>query len=215
VPAVVRRYYALHYLLPLGRAREAAEQCALSLREDPLDLLGRVRYAQCLHAAGRRDEGIAELERVLNLDEQQWFAHFILGHHRLGAGETDSAFEHATRAFGLAPWNPSARGLLAAVVAVKGERGRGQALMEPLQSAQVYGAPLAWATFHLYQSELDPCADWVERGIAERHPAMFFFLRAHAPSLLASHRWRGLAKLLNLKDEAQQETEVPKVDKRG
>jgi tetratricopeptide (TPR) repeat protein len=201
VPSLVRRYYALHYLLPLGRAREAAEQSALSLREDPLDLLGRVRHAQCLHAAGRPDEGIAELTRVLHLDEQLWFAHFILGHHRLGVRETDFALEHATRAFERAPWNPSARGLLAAVLAVKGELARARALMEPLQSREVYGAPLAWATFHYYQSELDSCADWVERGIAERHPAMFFFLRAHAQGLLASHRWQGLAKLFNLLHE--------------
>ena len=76
--------------------------------------------------------------------------------------------------------------------------------MEPLRSGSVYGAPLAFATFHLYQSQLDSCADWVERGIAERHPAVFFFLRCHAQALLASHRWPGLAKLLNLPDDVQE-----------
>src|SRR5262245_13552050 len=36
VPSQGRRYYALYYLLPVGRAEEAVEECALALREDPL-----------------------------------------------------------------------------------------------------------------------------------------------------------------------------------
>jgi hypothetical protein len=68
--------------------------------------------------------------------------------------------------------------------------------MAPLASGARYGAPLAFATFHLYQSELDTCADWVERAVAERHPALFLFLRSHAHALLVGHRWPGVAKLL-------------------
>jgi serine/threonine-protein kinase len=198
VPSQVRRYYALYYLLPLARTTDAVDQCARSLRDDPLDLPGRVRFAQCLDAAGRTDEATAELRHVLELDENLWFTHFILGHYQLRDRRLPAALDHAERAFELAPWNPSARGLLAAAYAVKGELGAADDLMEPLRSAPVYGAPLAFATFHLYRSELDSCADWVEKGIAERHPAMFVFLRSHARELLASPRWPGLAKRLNL-----------------
>jgi tetratricopeptide (TPR) repeat protein len=200
VPSLVRRYYALHYLLPLGRASEAVEQCARSLREDPFDLLGRVRFAQCLDAAGRTGDAVGELRHLLDLDETLWFTHFILGHYELRERQVAAAVAHAERAFALVPWNPSARGLLAAAHAVNGEVERGAQLMAPLRSGGLYGAPLAFATFHLYQSELDACADWVERGVAERHPALFFFLRSHARALLASHRWPGLAKLLTLPD---------------
>jgi serine/threonine-protein kinase len=198
VPSQVRRYYALHYLLPLARATEAADECARSLREDPLDLPGRVRYAQCLDAAGRTAEAFAELRHVLELDESLWFTHFILGHYELRERQMSAALAHAERAFALAPWNPSARGLRAAAHAVIGDSERAAQLMEPLRSTPVYGAPLAFATFHLYCSEIDACADWVEKGIAERHPAIFFFLRSHAQALLASDRWPGLARLLNL-----------------
>ena len=206
IPSLVRRYYALHYLLPLGRASEAVEQCARSLREDPLDLLGRVRFAQCLDAAGRTGDAVAELRHLLDLDETLWFTHFILGHYELRERRAAAALAHAERAFALVPWSPSARGLLAAAHAVNGEVERGAQLMAPLRSGAPYGAPLAFATFHLYQSELDACADWVERGIAERHPALFFFLRSHAGALLASHRWPGLARLLSLRDLELPET---------
>jgi serine/threonine-protein kinase len=198
VPSQVRRYYALYYLLPLGRTADAVDQCARSLRDDPLDLLGRVRFAQCLDADGRTEEAGRELRHVLELDESLWFTHFILGHYQLRDRRLPAALTHAERAFALAPWNPSARGLLAAAYAVHGVSRIADALMEPLRSAPVYGASLAFATFHLYRSELDSCADWVEKGIAERHPAIFVFLRSHARDLIASPRWPGLAKRLNL-----------------
>ena len=200
VPPLVRRYYALYYLLPLARTADAVDQCARSLRDDPLDLPGRVRFAQCLDAAGRTDEAIGELHHVLELDQNLWFTHFILGHYELRDRRVSAALAHAERAFALAPWNPSARGLLAAAHAVQGVSRMADELMEPLRSSPVYGAPLAFATFHLYRSELDSCADWVEKGIAERHPAMLVFLRSHARELLASPRWPGLAKRLNLPD---------------
>ena len=198
VPSQVRRYYALYYLLPLARTADAVDQCARSLHDDPLDLPGRVRFAQCLDAAGRSGDAVDELRHVLELDENLWFTHFILGHYQLRDRSPATALVHAERAFALAPWNPSARGLLAAAYAVNGEETRADDLLEPLRSSPVYGAPLAFATFHLYRSELDSCADWVEKGIAERHPAMFFFLRSHARALLASDRWPGIAKRLNL-----------------
>ena len=70
--------------------------------------------------------------------------------------------------------------------------------MEKLAARPTYGMPLALATFHLCCSEIDACADWTERAIAERHPAIFFFLRAHAHDLRRSPRWPALADLLKL-----------------
>jgi serine/threonine-protein kinase len=198
VPSQVRRYYALYYLLPIGRFDEAIEECALALREDPLDLLGRVRFAQCLQAAGRHDDASSELRRVLEIDENLWFTHFILGLDHLREGRVAEAITHAQKACAAAPWNPSAKGLLAGALRVSGDGRRAQEVLEKLGSATAYGTPLARATFHLFSGETDAAADWVERAIGERHPAVFFFLRAHAPDLLRSARWPALARLLKL-----------------
>ena len=202
VPSRVRRYYALYYLLPIGRASEAVEECARALQEDPLDLLGRVRFAQCLQAARRFDEASAELQRVLELDENLWFAHFIAGLDELRRGRRAEATTHATKACALAPWSPSAKGLLAAACRISGDLRRAEELLEKLRSGPPYGIPLALATFHLCCSEVDVAADWTERGIAERHPALFFFVRAHAHDLVRSPRWPALARLLKLVEQA-------------
>jgi serine/threonine-protein kinase len=198
VPSQVRRHYALYYLLPLGRTAEAVEECARSMREDPLDLLGRVRFAQCIEASGRTADAITELKRVLELDENLWFTYLILGLYELREGQLSTALPHAEKAFALAPWSPSVRGLLAAASATAGDSRRAEELLQPLRSNPVFGATVGLVTYHLYRSELDACADWVEKAIAERHPAIFFVLRAHARELLTSPRWPGLARLLNL-----------------
>jgi tetratricopeptide (TPR) repeat protein len=200
VPSQVRRFYALYYLLPLGRAEEAVEECRRALLEDPLDLLGRVRFAQCLQAAGRFDESLSELRRVLELDEKLWFAHFILGLERLRRNEREAATIHATHAAALAPWSPSAKGLSAAVSRLGGDLRRSEEILTTITSGPAYGTPLALATYHMCCSEFDAAADCTERGIAERHPALFFFLRAHARPLLESPRWPALAQQLKLPD---------------
>jgi tetratricopeptide (TPR) repeat protein len=198
IPPEVRRFYALYYLLPLGRAEEAIVECRAALLEDPLDLLTRVRFAQCLQAAGRFDEAVSELRRVLELDERLWFAHFILGLENVRTGHGEVAMRCAEQAVALAPWSSSAKGLLAAASRINGDPRRAAEIVAQLTSGPAYGMPLALATYHTCCSEIDAAADWTERAIAERHPALFFFLRVHARPLLASPRWPALAELLKL-----------------
>ena len=202
VPSEVRRYYALYYLLPVGRSAEAAEECARALQEDPLNLMGRLRLAQCLRAAGRNADAARELRRVLELDETLWFTHFILGLDHLVDGQRAEALTYAQRASALAPWSPVAKGLLAAALRGNEDVQRSDELLEQLRNSVAYGAPLGLATFHLACSEIDASADWTERAIAERHPAIFFFLRAHGHALLRSARWPALAGMLNLPDQS-------------
>jgi serine/threonine-protein kinase len=133
VPSEVCRHLALYYLLPIGRSEEAAEECARALHEDPLNLLDRLRFAQCLRAAGRAAEASTELRRVLELDESLWFTHFIMGLEQLLEGQLDEALPHAEKAARLAPWNPSATGLLAAAWTRKGDVRRAEELLGQLR----------------------------------------------------------------------------------
>ena len=194
----VRRFHALYFLLPLGRAAEAASECRRALAEDPLDLVGRVRYAQCLLAAGSVDEARTELRRVLEMNESLWFTHFILGLEELRAGRHEQAVAFAERACTLARWNPSAKGLLAAACRSMGDAARADQVVESIRSAPAYGQALALAVYHHGCSEFDAALDRVKDVIAERHPAVFFFLRAHARELLQSPRWSEVAALLKL-----------------
>lgn len=197
VPTQVRRHYALYYLLPVGRYGEAADQCARALDEDPLDVMTRLRYAQCLRAAGRIADAQKEQRWALELDERLWFSHFLIGLDHLIDREIDDAVRHVERAYALAPWSPSAVGVLAAALAHTGDTERAAALVRQLESDRTCPTALGLAIYHLLCTGIDQCADWTERAIADRHPAIFYFL-THAAALRRSHRWPGLAKLLNL-----------------
>jgi serine/threonine-protein kinase len=201
VSSQVRQQYALYYLLPVGRYREAAEQCARALADDPLDLMGRLRYAQCLRGAGWVDDAKREQRQALELDDDLWFSHFLAGLDDLLDGQHERALRHSARAYALAPWSPSAAGLQAAMLDANGERERATAMVRQLEDDRTCPTALGLAIYHLLRSDIDASADWTERAIADRHPAIFFFL-THAASLRQSHRWPGLARMLNLASDS-------------
>jgi eukaryotic-like serine/threonine-protein kinase len=200
IPAQVRRAYALYYLLPTGRFREAADECQHALKEDPVDLMGRLRLAQCLRAAGRIADSFRTLREVLELDENLWFTHFVLGVEHTLVGDFSEAMPHAERAHVLAPWSPVATAGFAAVLTLTGEVSRAEALLEGLKPGDAYGAPLALGTFHLLCSEIDLAVEWAKRSIEQRHPAIFFFLNAHGQTLRSSPSWPALADSMNLRE---------------
>ena len=197
VPSQVRRHYALYYLLPVGRYDEAAHQCALALNEDPLDVMSRLRFAQCLRGAGRIEEAVKEQRRALELQEDLWFSHFLIGLDHLIDHEIEPARHHIERCYALAPWSPSAAGLLAALATKTGDRERADGIVRQLETDRTCPTALGLAIYHLLCSDMNTCAEWTERAIADRHPAIFYFL-THAVALRQSDRWSGLARLLRL-----------------
>jgi hypothetical protein len=50
----------------------------------------------------------------------------------------------------------------------------------------------------LQRGELDACADWVEKAIEYRQPAVFFFLYTTANRLQSTPRWPKLAEMMKL-----------------
>jgi hypothetical protein len=85
---------------------------------------------------------------------------------------------------------------------IAGDQRRSEGLLELLKADQTSPIALGFAIYHLACAEIDACADWTERAIVDRHPAIFFFLHAHATALRRSARWPGLAQMLNLPDSA-------------
>ena len=192
--------YALYHLLPTGRFREAADECERALKEDPLDLMGRLRMAQCFRAAGRLEDSFRTLQEVLELDENLWFTHFVLGVEHMLFGNASQGMIHAERAYILAPWSHSAIGGFAAALTRSGETKRAEELLEKLKPGDAYGAPIGLGTFHFLCSEFEQSVDWVRKAIEQRHPAVFFFLNVHGQALRSSPSWPQLADSLNLRD---------------
>lgn len=194
---------ALSYLLASGRAKEAVEQLERAAQGDPLHPAIRFGLAMCLGRSGQYAEAVAHLRKILDLDRDFFMAYAGLTVLYAAGGKFVEALPFAEKAYSLAPWSPQVIGLLAAVLTGTGELGRGTDLIKRLGSSQTYGAPFGLAIFHTFCGEIDLAADWMEKAIEQRFPAVTTWLQgAQGEPLGNSPRWPKLAALMNL-PEAQ------------
>ena len=194
----VHRYYAHYCLLPLLRLREAIEHHTIAFRADPLNLSGRAERAVTLGAAGLQEEAEADMREVMTLDPSFWFPYFIVGHWRAIEGHEDEAMALVERGHQLAPWFLPLIGVLAVLLQHTGDHERASALAERLRFEDGMGDPIGPAAYHLHRDELDACADWVEKALEQRQPAVFFFLHTSAKKLQSTPRWPKLAEMMKL-----------------
>jgi serine/threonine-protein kinase len=201
VPASVRWCYAFYHLMPYGRVREAVKELERALEEDPLNLGMRSALINGLHAAGLDDRAIAEAGKVLTIDKSRWNIYLALGRIYAFRGQLAEALANAKKAYQMASWNVRVMALFAGVLIQSGDHSRAAGLVEKLkaESGDAYGTPMALAVFHAMCGETDAAADWFERAIEQRDPAVVGYLRTPLMKILqSSPRWPVLAKQMNL-----------------
>jgi len=192
-------WYAGHYLLSLGRTTEAIEEMERALQSDPLNVAYRRSLACCLLGAGREEDAAMECRRMLELHENEYWAYLLQSIIHAQGGQLEEALETAREAHSLAPWYLPVVASLAAMLRLTGDTEGAAAILLNLGDGQAYGAPLGFLNYHLLCSEIDLAADWAEKAIEQRDPALHAFLRfPYAKELLESSRWPALAKMTNL-----------------
>jgi len=201
VPAFVRYCYAFYYLMPLGRLGESVNELERALESDPLNMGMQIALINGLHAAGLDDRAIAEAHKVLAADKNRWNVYLALARIHAHRGEVAEALDAAEQAYRLASWNSRVTAVLAAVLNRSGNSDRARPLLEKLRASagDAYGTPMALAVFHAMCAEPDAAADWYEKAIEQRDPAVVGYLRAPLlKTLRFSPRWPELAKQMNL-----------------
>jgi len=199
VPAQVRQWYGFFYLLPIGRYTESADELRRGLLEDPLNTLSRMSMAASLVAAGRPDDAVHEMRECIRLDPDLFFAYFNLSLAETAKGAFREAAASAEKMLEFSRW-PIGIGLCAGLLAKTGDTKRSQALLEGLGDGSGYGAPLGLALFHLLTGDIDLAAEWVRKGIEQRHPLLLGYVVSTpmAAPLRTSAHWPALAKMMNL-----------------
>jgi hypothetical protein len=158
----------------------------------------RAERAVCLGGGGRQLDAEADMREVMRLDPSFWFPDFLLSHWRALDGRVDEGLELAERGHALAPWFLPLIAVLAVLLERKGLVERSRALVATLE---LYGGqrdPLGRAMYHLLRDEFDACANWIERAIEERQPAIFFFAHVTAAKLHSTPRWPKILQLMRL-----------------
>ena len=197
VPPEVRVRYAMFYLVPLGRFREALDHVERAVEQDPLNVLFRGGFSLIL-ASESPDRAAAEARKAMEIDERHWLPYYAMSMNRIRLGELREARELAARSAAAAPWMPLPAGLLAGLLRLLGEHDDADAVLSKLQS------PSGRFIYHMVCSEIDAAADSLAKAVAqgEVQPLMWFGASDFLRPLRSSPRWPALARMMNLPPEA-------------
>ena len=198
VPGDVRWAFGNSYLLPFGRAAEAADELHLALEQDPLNIVYRNARGIFLYVAGKHEQGAREARSALEIDDRYWGAHFSLGMNYASRSLWTEAASAAERAYALAPWTPCTSALLAGVLRQMGHVDRARDLfaqMSTMPGQRHWGMVL----YHLVCGDTEDAVRWLERAIEERDLMTIIQIRSPLAAQMRAHpRWPALAREINL-----------------
>jgi serine/threonine-protein kinase len=204
VPPQVLQWHGFFCLLWMSQQPQAAaEQMALGLRDDPLNLLSRQCLASCFLAVGRLEDAALELRECIRFDPNLPFAYYVLALVQASQGLFADAAASIERTASFARW-PVALGFWAGLLAKKGDAQQSAELLREVGDGEAYGAPVGLALLYLLSGEIDRAADWVQKAIEQRHSLLMMLVIATplAKPLRSSPRWPALAKMMRLPESA-------------
>jgi tetratricopeptide (TPR) repeat protein len=199
--ALIGPYRALYgvFLCLAGRADEAIAFVERLIEEDPLQVWPMMNRHAYLQGAAREAEALAQLEKVLELDEGLPVARVSMAMLEADLGRLDAGLAVARRAYADAPWYPDTIAALAGLLHQSGDVDAARSLAALLGRGEGFGDARVNALFQLLCGDLDAAMPWVERAIAERDISMMIYLRfAACRGLRASAHWPTVLRLLRV-----------------
>jgi TolB-like protein len=195
-------YFSFSYLLPMGRAEESVRECMRGMEDDPLNFIGGFHYAAALLAGGNTEAGEAYLRRLSELYSNLYQPYYLLSLCQAVRGLHKEALAAAEKAYSLAPWSMTTRGLLAGILRCTGQTNRANELHGSLLAGDQYGAAMGLSLFHVGCAEMGPAGEWAERAVEQRDTRMILLMgliRASQPTLFRSERkWSAIARTLGI-----------------
>ena len=187
------------FLYLRGHTDQAIKLAERAIEQDPLDVWAHMNLHAYLQPAGRDDEALEQLKKVMELDPNQVVALASMVMIHADKGEIAQALKIARRAYAVGRWFPDTVGLLAALLRRNGDEEESRSIAKELGSGEALGDARTHALFHLICGEIEQAADWVEKAIEQRDSSMRFYLGfVICKGLRSSDRWPKIAKMVNL-----------------
>jgi TolB-like protein len=201
----VRWYHSFSYLLPMAHAKQSVEECLRGMEDDPLNFMGGFHYAGALLASGNSEAGEAYLDELSALHVTLYQPYYLLALSRAAAGKHREALTAAEKAYSLAPWSATTKGLFAGLLHHAGHSERAERLRNELLPAEHYGSAMALSLFDLGRADLDAAAAWLQKAVEERDTRFVLFfglMRAFQPAVFRDNaRWKAIAQSLKIPTE--------------
>ena len=190
------------FLYFIGRPDEAIAFVEPLIEESPLEVWPMMNRHAYLQGAGKSEEALAQLGKVLELDEGLPVARCSVAMLEADRGRLDAGLAVARQAYADAPWYPDTIAVLAGLLHQSGDMEGARSLAQQLGKGETFGDARVNALYHLLCGDVDAAVPWVEQAIAERDISMMVYLRFVAcKGLRASAHWPRILSLLNLSTE--------------
>jgi serine/threonine-protein kinase len=196
IEPAVRELFTLSYLLPLGEFEAARWQQEKAIAQDPLNLRWRERLVTVLFLSGMYEQAISEARKLLEFDNKSYLAHVAIARSHLGLGCLSDAHAAAEEAYRLAPWNPSALGLLAGILEKVGDCERAATLIDDVRRVN---SVVGLVAYYLASSQIDGAIQSYCEAIKQRQPIAAESIAAPFWEPFRSNPlWRELMRMMNL-----------------
>jgi len=157
------------FLVSRGRVEEAIAEANRAQELDPFSLAISVKRGFILENARRYDEAIEQLRRVIAMDQDNYQAHWFLGHTYAASGRFDEAIATAEKAAALSR-TPGALGFLGMCYGLAGRKAEATKILNELLELKRrrYVTPPALANVYIGLGDKDQAFFWLEKAYQER-----------------------------------------------
>jgi TolB-like protein/thioredoxin-like negative regulator of GroEL len=166
--ATAHRWYGL-YLVFMGRFDESLAEMERAYALDPLSLQVNVSLAAPFYFARRYERAMEQFHKTLEMDQNFWPAHYLLGWVYQERGEFADAVGEFQKAKALDD-TPMILGGLGYAYAAAGKRSAAQKVLDELKglSKKRYVSPYFVAIVHAGRGDKDQAMEWLERAYEDR-----------------------------------------------
>jgi eukaryotic-like serine/threonine-protein kinase len=170
--ATSRFAYALNFLLPKRRYKEAAEQFRRALDTDPLSMNAHFGLAFAYYLSRDYEQAIRAAEQALDIDDNFWLIHLVVGAAELRRGKLSDATGSLRKTLEMAPFYSLALGLLAAAHGLGGEHELAEQAIRRLSDMadKGYVSQVSFALYHAAQGDADRVFRFLGAAVDDREP---------------------------------------------
>ena len=162
------------YLTTMSRIPEALQQAKLAQDLEPMSTAINSEAAGVKIVGGHLEEGIADLERILEVDPNMPVAHEWLAAAYLRKRQFDKAIEEANRQIATSGNTTLALVNAAYTNHVAGRTAEAKALADQVIKRVVFTPPLEMAGVYISIGDYDTAFQWLERGIIDHSGTMTY-----------------------------------------
>src|SRR5262245_57991239 len=157
------------FLVSKGRTEEAIAETNRAQELDPFSLAISVKRGFILENARRYDEAIEQLRRVIARDQNDYQAHWFLGHTYAASGRFEEAIAVSEKAAALSR-TPGALGFLGMCYGLAGRRAEAKKILNELLelNRRRYVTPPALANVYIGLGDKDQAFFWLEKAYQDR-----------------------------------------------